>query len=424
MGPLFAMVRKDLQLFRTDRRAALMQIAAPVLISAFFGFVFTRSTGDTKTARIPVLLVDQDGSSVSRAVGDGLISESVLDVKPASAAAAREEVRQGHAAVAVVLPAGFGSAAARALFRATDKPSIPLLYDPSHTAELALVRGLLTQAAMQAVSRQAFSADGMREQIGDLDSAPIDPGLKATLKSLLQDAIKLEAAPADGKPGGRMPGLSLPYEVHEEAMTAASNVPYNGYSHAFAGMSVQFILFSGINMGVGILLDRQRGVWKRLRAAPLSKRFVLGAKIASGALIASITLSIVFGFAIVLFGVRVEGSALGFVGVLMAIAVMASTFGLLVATLGKTPEATRGISIFAVLIMVMLGGAWVPTFIFPEWLQRATLVIPARWAVDGIEAMTWRGLPLASALPTIGALLGFALLFGALAVMRFDWEAE
>ncbi len=51
-------------------------------------------------------------------------------------------------------------------------------------------------------------------------------------------------------------------------------------------------------------------------------------------------------------------------------------------------------------------------------------MVPARWAVDGIEAMTWRGLPLASAIPTIGALLGFALLFGALAALRFDWEAE
>ena len=113
---------------------------------------------------------------------------------------------------------------------------------------------------------------------------------------------------------------------------------------------------------------------------------------------------------------RVQGSWIGFVGVLAGIALMASTFGLLIAAIGKTPEATRGVSIFAVLIMVMLGGAWVPTFLFPAWLQRFTLVVPARWAVDGIEAMTWRGLPLEAALPTIGMLLAFALLFGVLAL--------
>ena len=100
------------------------------------------------------------------------------------------------------------------------------------------------------------------------------------------------------------------------------------------------------------------------------------------------------------------------------------TFGLLVATLGRTPEATRGLSGFAVLIMVMLGGAWVPSFVFPAWLQKATLVVPARWAVDGIEAVTWRGLPLSAVVPHLLALLGFAALFVAVAALRFRWEAD
>jgi ABC-2 type transport system permease protein len=72
--------------------------------------------------------------------------------------------------------------------------------------------------------------------------------------------------------------------------------------------------------------------------------------------------------------------------------------------------------------MVMLGGAWVPSFVFPAWLQRVTLAIPARWAVDGLDATTWRGASLPATLPTIGVLLAFASLFGALAVARFRWE--
>ncbi|MBK7591548.1 MAG: ABC transporter permease [Betaproteobacteria bacterium] len=53
-----------------------------------------------------------------------------------------------------------------------------------------------------------------------------------------------------------------------------------------------------------------------------------------------------------------------------------ATFGLLIAAIGRTPEATRGIAIVATLLLVMLGGAWVPTFVFPAWLQTATLVVP------------------------------------------------
>jgi ABC-2 type transport system permease protein len=379
---LWAVVRKDLQLFAADRRAVLMQIVAPIVISAFFGAIFSSGSGDDdgSRGRIAVLAVDEDGSETSRAVVDGLTSDRALAVAPSTAEQAAADVRKGRAAVAVVLPRGFGASAGAALARSGQRPEVTLLHDPSRTAEVAFVRGLLMQHAMRAVAERTFGATGST--------------------------------------------LRLPYEVREAPMTARASEPYNAFAHSFAGMSVQFILFAGISMGIAMLTDKQRGVWKRMRAAPLSKPFVLTAKTLSGALIAFLTLAIVFAFAIAVFGVRVSGSAVGLVAVLASIALMASTFGLLVATLGRTPEATRGISVFAVLIMVMLGGAWVPTFVFPAWLQKATLAVPARWAVDGIEGATWRGVPLSGELPAIGALLAFALLFGALAAWRFRWEAD
>ena len=51
-----------------------------------------------------------------------------------------------------------------------------------------------------------------------------------------------------------------------------------------------------------------------------------------------------------------------------------------------------------------------------------TIVVPARWAVDGLDAMTWRGLGFSEAILPSLVLLGFAILFGALALARFRWE--
>jgi ABC-2 type transport system permease protein len=90
--------------------------------------------------------------------------------------------------------------------------------------------------------------------------------------------------------------------------------------------------------------------------------------------------------------------------------------------LGKTPQAARGVSVLFILIMVMLGGAWMPTFLFPPWLQQLTPAFPTRWGVDGFEAMTWRGLGFTDALTCSAALLGFAVFLGSLAVWRFRWE--
>ena len=168
----------------------------------------------------------------------------------------------------------------------------------------------------------------------------------------------------------------------------------------------------------------RRGVWKRLRAAPLSRAVLLGSRATSAALTSMFVLLVLFGFARVVFGVRIQGSMAGFLGVCAAFSLMTASFGLLVAALGKTPEATRGLAIITTLFMVMLGGAWVPTFIFPAWLQKLTVVIPTRWAMDGLDAMTWRGLGFSAAALPIALLTGTALLFGALAVMRFRWEAD
>ena len=187
-------------------------------------------------------------------------------------------------------------------------------------------------------------------------------------------------------------------------------------------MGIQFLLFAAIELGMGILLERELGIWKRFRSAPLSRFTLLAARGASGTVITLLTLVVSFAFAMIVFGVRIHGSVLGFAAIAVACSLMAATFGLLVAALGKTAAASRRVATFAVLIMVMLGGAWVPSFIFPAWLQRITVVIPARWAVDGLDAMTWRGLGIEAAIVPTLVLLGFAVLFAGLTLARFRWE--
>jgi ABC-2 type transport system permease protein len=74
--------------------------------------------------------------------------------------------------------------------------------------------------------------------------------------------------------------------------------------------------------------------------------------------------------------------------------------------------------------MVMLGGAWVPSQFFPAWVRSVTPVIPTRWAVDGFDAATVRANSVLEVLGPAAALVGFAVVFGALAVARFRWDAD
>jgi ABC-2 type transport system permease protein len=209
----------------------------------------------------------------------------------------------------------------------------------------------------------------------------------------------------------------MPFVTTDQPMSAGPK--YNGYAHAFAGMAVQFILFMGIDAGISVLLAQRQGLWNRLLASPISLHTVLAARATSSALIAFALLLFIFAVAGLFFQVQIAGSLLGFLGVGLSFAMVTATFGLLIAAFGKTPEAARGMATFATLIMVMLGGAWVPSFLFPQWLQSLTLAVPTRWAVDGLDAMTWRGLPLDAAWAPMLAQLGFAALFGVLALWKF-----
>ena len=326
------------------------------------------------------------------------------------------------------MPKDFGEQATRAIFRPGNKPAVTVHYDPSQAMALAVVRGLLTQHVMQAVSQSAFSGATSQKMLADarvdvIASKQMSEAEKRDLQSLFDSVQRLQertAAPAS--PGAATPRFEIPFDTRAEEVTSGVERKYNSYAHSFAGMGVQFILFMGIEFGVGVLLARRLGLWKRLRAAPLSRAMLLGSRIASGALTAMILLAVIYCAAIAGFGVRIDGSVIGFVGVAIAFALLTASFGLLVAALGKTPEATRGLAIFATLILVMLGGAWVPSFVFPEWLQTVSLFVPTRWAVDGLDAMTWRGLGLEAALAPIGIMLAFSALFAVFAVWRFDWE--
>jgi len=278
---------------------------------------------------------------------------------------------------------------------------------------------------MEAVGKEVFSGAQGRaivdETLRQLDTGTMPAETRDTLRILLQSVQRLnQQSDASGGGGG---GITVPYSVKESALTGGgANAQYNGYAHSFAGMGIQFLLFAAIDLGTGILLERQLGIWKRFRSAPLSRFTLLAARGASGTIITLLTLLVSFAFAMIVFNVKIHGSVIGFLAIAIACSIMAATFGLLVAALGNTAASTRRVAGFAVLFMVMLGGAWVPSFIFPAWLQRITVVVPARWAVDGLDAMTWRGLGLDAAIVPTLVLLGFAVLFAGLTLLKFRWE--
>jgi ABC-2 type transport system permease protein len=377
-----ALIKNDLRIFVTDRRAMIVGILVPILIAAFFGYVFG-GNGDRDTGKIPMALVDEDRGAVSSAIAADFAADSLVAVRSLDRAQAEQQVRGGKLQVAAVLPQNFGADAARALKGEDTKPRVELMIDPSQVMSGRVIEGLFAEHAIHEISKAAFSGDAAS-------------GLKR--------------------------GLTIPYAIATTKVTSPAKIPYNGYAHSFAGMTTQFILFAGIDAGILLLLIRERGIWQRLRSAPLSKTDFLLARTLATTLISLSQFAVIYCAAIGIFGVRIGGSALGFAALAVALCVLNAAFGLMLASIGRSAGATRGIAMVVTLLLVMIGGAWVPSFVFPNGLQRASLAAPTRWAVDGLDAMTWRGLGLEAAVGPLLVLSASAVVCLAIAIWQFRWE--
>ena len=304
----------------------------------------------------------------------------ILGARVAGEAEAESQVRRGAADVVLIIPSGFVTAAKAAASGQGEKPKIRLLAPP---------------ASMHAV------------QI-----------VESVLDKVLVGVLGLEL----GAEYVRCATSGVPYAV-EQASLSGGATQYDGAAHALAGMGVQFILVGAVDAAVRMLDERQRGLLRRLHAAPMSRATLVLSRLLSGAAIALAVIVFLYAFGSTpIMNVRIAGSLVGFALVAVSFALMASALGLLVATFGKTPQATRGVGIFVVLVATMLSGAWIPSFFFPSWMQTATKLVPSRWAVDGLDRMTYLGLGLGDALEPAGILLLTAAVFGAWAALRFRWE--
>lgn len=425
MGVVAALVGKDLRLFRADKTAMVISVLVPVCLACFFGFIFGGMGSGTQVSKIWVLVVDLDGGATTREIFKSMSGSDSINPTKATLADARDQVRNGKVGVAVVFPKGFGDQAQRAMFYG-EKPKLQLLIDPSKQTEAQVVQGKLIESIMQVVSRRAMSTESSGK---NLDSAIAamqasespEPARIRALKDLKSSVGRLNATSGTTGASGAG-GFSVPFDTTTEKIQAPQTDSSGGQvGRYFGGMAIQGLLFQAINAAMAILQDRKRGIYKRLGAAPISKGQLFLGKLLSSFIVTLLILFAVFLVGFAFFKIRISGSAIGFGLICVATAIMASSFGLFVAALGRTEEQSRGLSIMAVLFMCMLGGAWFPSFLMPKAMQTVAMVVPVRWAMEGFDAVTWRGLGLSSAMPAVGVLLGFTVAFSLFAAYRLRW---
>jgi ABC-type multidrug transport system permease subunit len=176
--------------------------------------------------------------------------------------------------------------------------------------------------------------------------------------------------------------------------------------------------------GLRATAEREAGILRRFKVAPITPAPILVASIITGWLVFLPTVVFFFVLARIRYGLEFPTNAISLLA-MVSLGIMAfRSVGLIVASVVNSMQESQIIIQLLYLPMLMLCGATVPLSIMPEWLQTAAQFLPATHLYLGMTGILVRGESLLdNAAPAFAMILTIAVsLF--ISMKLFRWEKE
>jgi len=181
---------------------------------------------------------------------------------------------------------------------------------------------------------------------------------------------------------------------------------------SFWGLSVQLVIF------------REQGILRRFRLAPVGAGPMLASSVFSNYMMMIPTVAVEMLVCRFAFHMQSWGN-LWHVFLLITFGSMAfSSFGLIVASVTNTMQETQVINQLIWTAFLFLSGASVPLAVFPHWIQRVALFMPATYLATGLEAATTNLSTTHEVLTDVIALSVGVVVAFEMSRQLFRWEPE
>ncbi len=385
------------ELFR-DRTELVSVIVLPLLLTWVFGTAFG-SQGAERPLEIPV--ADQDASVYSKALVAIVADAPAFEVKPVSAAEARRLVRDGDAAVSLVIPRGFGAA-----IEASRTAAVETVRDPASQraqAALEVVGGAADAVAADAVAARAVEDVLWRGQPPVLSSRP-EFGRSFATAAGIEPPVTVKAVTVQLS-GSRAAELEAP-----------ANTQYS------LGFTVFFVFMTALGSAGGVLEDRELGTLRRILAAPLTRIQIISGKVAGVAIVAAFEAAMLVGFGAAVFKVPWGSDPVAVGAVLLALVLAATGLGVMVSALVRTRSQMSALTPVLATGLAMLGGCYWPVEITSPAMQTIARFTPTGWAMAALKDVVARGMGLEAVIVPVVVLLGFAAVTLAVGASRLRLE--
>ncbi len=258
-----------------------------------------------------------------------------------------------------------------------------------------------------------------------------DPGIKSTIVSSVieqfSQSIPVEAMAAS---------LAQPVVTNQDTLSQdeqnnqpllkesaidAKTKPVSSFQYYAAAMSVMFLLMTVVQGVSTMILEKEQEVYKRLLLTHLTYNNYLAGKMLGLIIICSVQSAIIIIGTNVLFGVDWGNSLFGIMLMTIAFVVNACGLGVMAGSFMKTEKSFSVAGSLGTQIMAALGGSMVPLYVFPEWVNLVTKILP-----NGLALQTYldfmSGAGFFDALPAISGSIGLGILFFTIGLIRLSRE--
>ncbi len=399
---------KDLKLFATDRGALFFAILFPLLFITLFSIM----GGDSEDPRLELHLVTQEAEgSLSHQIIGAMETKDDSQLKPGEPKIvwdreyneARQAVENKEIAGFLAFPADFTEGVLMGY-----GAQLEVVADAEAINTRAALNGLAKAIASRVGSQQVAASAA----IGLLVEQGLATGETADIGQAIQQLFS-------GQEGAAPEGSFIEFRTEKVGEVEAEN-PSNW---SLPGYLVMFVFFTAALGAEAIVRERQNHTLERLLAGSVRRESILGGIFTGTAVKGLIQILIFWAIGILAFNTDLGLSPAAVIILSILMVIMSSAFGIMLATLVKTQRSAGSIAVLASLVLAPLGGCWWPLFILPKWMQALAKITPHGWATTGFNKLMLFGADFSSVLPEMLALIGFAVLFGIIAIWRFRISA-
>ncbi|MGD2078846.1 MAG: ABC transporter permease [Chloroflexota bacterium] len=407
--------RKDLLILSKDLSTVLQLFLLPlVFIVLYVGIGSSVESRETEEARLPTLpVVNLDGGQMAARLVENLESQGGLNVEPYDLSEAENLLADEEISRYLIIPTGF-SVSVEDGVPATVEFASDNLADSINQSVLFSVEGVVRDLSLQTLIL------GSLTQMRDMQAA--NPDAEQTLsteRAVTQAKSQFESSAI-------RPLVVVQEKLPEELGREEDELSFAEL--AVPSMTVLFVFLTAQTTAQSIYDEKKIGSFRRLLAAPMSKFSLMSGKLTPNFLLVISQVVVIFFAATVIFPLLgMDRLTLGndipaLVLLILLTALCSTTLGALIVSIAHTEAQIGGLSTAALWVMAFLGGSIVPLFLVSDALAAIGSVTPQYWAVTGFYDLLVRGQGLSDITDSLLALLGFSVLFMAIALWRFDFD--